>query len=73
MKTTPTGRILYGEPNRQNLLVRTLEGDAIKKAAHAWTFGEPKWERNARNEHPTRPILTDNDLPTGSVKPGQSE
>ena len=29
--------------------------------------------QNAQNEHQTRPILTDNDLQTGSVKPGQSE
>lgn len=32
-----------------------------------------KAAQNAQNEHQTRPILTDSDLQTDPVKPGQNE
>ncbi len=36
-------------------------------------FEVRKLGQNAQNEHPTRPILTDSDLQTDPVKPGQIE
>lgn len=37
----------------------------------AFYDGARKAAQNAQNEHPTRPILTDSDLPADPVKPDQ--
>lgn len=47
--------------------------DRLDADMRAFYDGARKVGQNAQNEHQTRPILTDNDLQTDPVKPGQSE
>lgn len=47
---------------------------AVEQAAASRFFAEGlEIAQNAQNEHPTRPILTDNDMQTDPVKSGRSE